>query len=53
MAQFSKQTNQWVTLIDGFNNALKQIGDLENWSRIIENDMKFIAESLEHAYNGD
>lgn len=52
MAQFSKQTHQWVTLIDGFNGALKQIGDLENWSRIIESDMKFIAESLEHAYNG-
>ena len=52
MSQFSKQTHQWVTLIDGFNGALKQIGDLENWSRIIESDMKFIAETLEHSYNG-
>ncbi|XP_065200050.1 biogenesis of lysosome-related organelles complex 1 subunit 1 [Planococcus citri] len=52
MAQFSKQTHQWVTLVDSFNGALKQIGDLENWSRIIEKDMTFIAESLEHAYKG-
>lgn len=52
MSQFSKQTHQWVTLIEGFNGALKQIGDLENWSRIIESDMKFIAETLEHTYNG-
>lgn len=52
MSQFSKQTHQWVTLITGFNNSLKQIGDLENWSRIIESDMKFIADTLEHTYNG-
>lgn len=52
MSQFSKQTQQWVTLIEGFNGALKQIGDLENWSRIMENDMKFISEVLEHTYNG-
>ncbi|XKL65745.1 hypothetical protein PGB90_009165 [Kerria lacca] len=51
MSQFSKQTQQWVTLIEGFNGALKQIGDLENWSRIMENDMKFISEVLEHTYN--
>ncbi len=52
MSQFSKQTQQWVQLIEGFNGALKQIGDLENWSRIMESDMKFIAETLEHTYNG-
>lgn len=52
MSQFSKQTQQWVQLIGNFNGALKQIGDLENWSRIMESDMKFISESLEHTYNG-
>ncbi|KAK7601238.1 hypothetical protein V9T40_008679 [Parthenolecanium corni] len=52
MAQFSKQTQQWVQLIGNFNGSLKQIGDLENWSRIMESDMKFISETLEHTYNG-
>lgn len=53
MAQFSKQTQQWVQLIGNFNGSLKQIGDLENWSRIMESDMKFISETLEHTYNGN
>lgn len=52
MAQFAKQTQQWTQLIGNFNGALKQIGDLENWSKIMESDMKFISETLEHTYNG-
>ncbi|EFA85077.1 GCN5-like 1 domain-containing protein [Heterostelium album PN500] len=48
--KFSKQTNQWLTLIDNFNNALKEIGDVENWSRSIENDMQNISNILDYLY---
>lgn len=47
---FSKQTQQWMTLIDGFSAALKELGDIENWALAIENDMKNVTGTLEVAY---
>lgn len=46
--KFSKQTTQWVQMIEGFNNALKELGDIENWAKTIERDMATIASSLEY-----
>lgn len=45
-----KQTNMWIQLIEDFNNALKEIGDVENWAQVIENDMKEVSSALEHVY---
>lgn len=39
-----------MTLIDGFSAALKELGDVENWARAIENDMKQVTGILEVAY---
>jgi len=50
VTQFARQTTQWLRLIEDFNQSLKEIGDLENWSRSIETDMKTISNALEHAY---
>jgi biogenesis of lysosome-related organelles complex 1 subunit 1 len=47
---FSKQTQQWLTLIDSFSSALKELGDVENWTKIIEKDMHSITAALEVAY---
>lgn len=48
MAKFSKQTTQWVQMIEGFNTALKELGDIDNWVKTIERDMATIATSLEY-----
>jgi hypothetical protein len=47
-----RATEQWITFIDSFNNALKEIGDVESWSKVIEKDMTVITKTLETVYNG-
>ncbi|XP_064614580.1 biogenesis of lysosome-related organelles complex 1 subunit 1-like [Liolophura sinensis] len=75
-AHFSKQTVQWLKLVEDFNTALKlskgnysyshvfvrdvgdkfmanrqqRFGDVENWARSIETDMRTISSALEYAY---
>jgi len=48
--QFSRSINQWVGLMNGFNDALKQLGDVENWARVIETDMREISSILEYVH---
>ena len=45
--RFCRRTEQWVALVDDFNRALKEIGDVENWSRAIERDMNEVVARLE------
>nr|XP_025044485.1 biogenesis of lysosome-related organelles complex 1 subunit 1 [Pelodiscus sinensis] len=51
-AQFAKQTGQWISMVENFNQALKEIGDVENWARSIEMDMRTIATALEYVCKG-
>ena len=37
-------------MIDSFNNSLKELGDIESWSRTIEEDMRAVACTLEYTY---
>eukprot|EP00123_Amoebidium_parasiticum_P009081 comp19221_c0_seq1/m.21982 comp19221_c0_seq1/g.21982 ORF comp19221_c0_seq1/g.21982 comp19221_c0_seq1/m.21982 type:complete len:128 (-) comp19221_c0_seq1:367-750(-) len=52
-AKFSKQASQWITMMESFNQALKEIGDVENWSRVIETDMRVVAGVLEHTQKNE
>ena len=45
--RFVKQTNQWLHLMEGFNNALKDLGDVEYIAQTLEADMQHITTSLE------
>jgi len=47
---FSKQTSAWLNLIDSFNSSLKELGDVENWAKTIEGDMRAISSTLEYTY---
>ena len=51
-AKYVKQTTQWLNLLEGFHKNLKGLGDLEQWAKTIENDMKTITTTLEYAYYG-
>ncbi|NXN90404.1 BL1S1 protein, partial [Bombycilla garrulus] len=51
-AQFARQTGHWISMVENFNQALKEIGDVENWARSIELDMRTIATALEYIYKG-
>ncbi|CAG8497328.1 4314_t:CDS:2 [Paraglomus occultum] len=51
-AKYTKQTKQWLTMVDNFSNALKELGDVENWAQVIEKDMRDIALTLEFVHKG-
>jgi len=51
-AHFAKQTTLWLKLVEDFNTSLKEIGDVENWAKSIEMDMRTISSALEYAYKG-
>eukprot|EP00697_Spironema_sp_BW2_P016369 gnl/Spiro4/7568_TR3969_c0_g1_i1.p1 gnl/Spiro4/7568_TR3969_c0_g1~~gnl/Spiro4/7568_TR3969_c0_g1_i1.p1 ORF type:complete len:146 (-),score=49.89 gnl/Spiro4/7568_TR3969_c0_g1_i1:89-496(-) len=42
-ARFAKQTSQWLEMYNKFQQALKELGDFDNWARTIESDMKAVA----------
>lgn len=47
---FSKQTQQWLNLVESLSSALKEIGDVENWAKTIEGDIRTISTALETVY---
>ena len=47
---FSKQTQQWLNLVESFSSALKELGDVENWAKTIEGDVRTISTALEIVY---
>eukprot|EP01104_Vermistella_antarctica_P015817 TRINITY_DN5269_c0_g1_i1.p1 TRINITY_DN5269_c0_g1~~TRINITY_DN5269_c0_g1_i1.p1 ORF type:complete len:168 (-),score=61.68 TRINITY_DN5269_c0_g1_i1:45-548(-) len=51
--RFSTQTAQWLSLVDNFNTALKEMGDVENWAKNMEQDMHAIVKTLEFIHKNE
>ncbi|KAK7321413.1 hypothetical protein VNO77_32036 [Canavalia gladiata] len=50
IARFMKQTDQWLNATHGLNTALKEIGDFENWMKIMEYDCKNITAAIQNIH---
>ena len=50
--RLAKQSAQWVQSYQDFHQALKALGDVENWAKSIESDMAFIHSSLDALHHG-
>ncbi|UJR24018.1 hypothetical protein I4U23_026983 [Adineta vaga] len=42
----TKQSQAWITLVGQFTDALKELGDVENYSKIIERECSIITNTL-------
>ncbi|KAF8706349.1 hypothetical protein HU200_030611 [Digitaria exilis] len=42
IARYRKQTDQWLTATNEINSVLKEIGDFENWMKIMDFDCKSV-----------
>ncbi|KVI03698.1 biogenesis of lysosome-related organelles complex 1 subunit 1 [Cynara cardunculus var. scolymus] len=48
--RFGKQTNQWLASTHAINNAIKEIGDFENWMKTMELDCKSITAAISNIH---
>ncbi|KAI9009157.1 biogenesis of lysosome-related organelles complex 1 subunit 1 [Hyaloraphidium curvatum] len=46
-AAYHKQCRDWLSLVDQFDNALKELGDVRNWAAVMERDMLQIVTAVE------
>ncbi|KAK1361281.1 Biogenesis of lysosome-related organelles complex 1 subunit 1 [Heracleum sosnowskyi] len=48
--RFAKQTDQWLVASRSLNNAVKEIGDFENWMKTMEFDCKSINAAIRNIH---
>lgn len=48
ISQFQKLSNQWTSMLEGFHAGLKELGDVENWAKSIESDLRTVASTLDY-----
>ncbi|KAG1365641.1 biogenesis of lysosome-related organelles complex 1 subunit 1 [Cocos nucifera] len=48
--RYKKQTNQWLAASHGLNTILKEIGDFENWMKIMDFDCKSINAAIRNIH---
>ena len=50
VAKLTKQAQQWMIISKNLNTAVKDLGDITTWTKTIENDVKFITNSISESY---
>ncbi|KAK2376625.1 biogenesis of lysosome-related organelles complex 1 subunit [Trifolium repens] len=51
ITRFTKQTDQWLNATHSLNTALKEIGDFENWMKVMEYDFKSINAAIQNIHH--
>ncbi|KAI4383897.1 hypothetical protein MLD38_009687 [Melastoma candidum] len=52
ISRFTRQTDQWLAATHAINSAMKEIGDFENWMRIMDFDCKSINAAIRGIHQG-
>ncbi|OAE24529.1 hypothetical protein AXG93_2415s1080 [Marchantia polymorpha subsp. ruderalis] len=50
--RFTQTTTQWLTVFHNFDSALKEIGDFENWIKVMEYDCESVGKALNYITQG-
>ncbi|KAL3752497.1 hypothetical protein ACJRO7_013195 [Eucalyptus globulus] len=50
VSRFTKQTDHWLASTHALNSAVKEIGDFENWSKIMDYDCKSINAAIRNIH---
>uniref|UniRef100_A0A0E0BRU3 Biogenesis of lysosome-related organelles complex 1 subunit 1 n=2 Tax=Oryza glumipatula TaxID=40148 RepID=A0A0E0BRU3_9ORYZ len=50
IAWYRKQTDQWLAATNAINSVLKEIGDFENWMKIMDFDCKSINAAIRNIH---
>lgn len=51
ISRFQKQTDQWLAASRALNTAIKEIGDFENWIKVMEYDCKSIGTAIRNIHH--
>ncbi|KAK9159246.1 hypothetical protein Scep_005820 [Stephania cephalantha] len=46
ITRYAKQTDQWLAASHAINSALKEIGDFENWMKVMDYDCRSITRAI-------
>ncbi|XP_008649090.1 biogenesis of lysosome-related organelles complex 1 subunit 1 [Zea mays] len=50
IARYRRQTDEWLAATSEINSALKEIGDIENWMKIMDFDCKSINAAIRNIH---
>uniref|UniRef100_A0A7C9AB28 Biogenesis of lysosome-related organelles complex 1 subunit 1 n=2 Tax=Opuntia streptacantha TaxID=393608 RepID=A0A7C9AB28_OPUST len=51
ISRFHKHTDQWLAASRALNTAIKEIGDFENWIKVMEYDCKSITAAIRNIHH--
>lgn len=49
--RLAENTAKWIDTVERLSKSLNEIGDLENWSSVMERDLFVVSKTLEKVYS--